>query len=109
MELHQVAYLLAVVDHGGFTKAAASVPVSQPALSQAIKSLERELGVDLFHRLGRTVQLTAAGQAFVEPAREMLRNAATTTAAVAEVAGLRAGRLDIVALPTLVVEPLVDL
>lgn len=108
MDLRQAAYVVAVVDHGTFTAAAASIPVSQPALSQAIATLERELGTLLFHRIGRQVSLTPAGEAFVEPARRMLRDAETARSAVAEVAGLTAGHLDIVALPTLVVEPLVE-
>lgn len=109
MDLRQAAYVVAVVDEGSFTAAAASVPVSQPALSQAIATLERELGTELFHRLGRRVQLTAAGEAFVGPARRMLRDAAVARAAVLDVAGITSGRLDLVVLPTLVLEPLVDL
>lgn len=109
MDLRQVSYVIAVVDQGSFTAAAASVPISQPALSQSIRSLERELGTPLFHRLGREVRLTAAGDAFVGPARAMLREATNARAAVADVAGLGAGHLDIVALPTLVAEPLVQL
>jgi DNA-binding transcriptional LysR family regulator len=53
--------------------------------------------------------LTAAGEAFVEPARRMLRDAEVARSVVGDIAGLTAGRLDIVALPSLVVEPLVDL
>ena len=109
MDLRQASYVVAVVDQGTFTAAAASIPVSQPALSQAIATLERELGTELFHRIGRQVQLTPAGTAFLEPARRMLRDAEVARAAVAEVVGLEAGQLDIVSLPTLVVEPLVDL
>src|SRR3954453_15860680 len=109
MDLRQASYVIAVVDHGTFTAAAASIPVSQPALSQAIASLERELGTDLFHRIGRQVVLTPAGEAFLEPARRMLRGAEVARAAVADVAGLTSGRLEIVALPTLVVEPLVEI
>ncbi len=109
MDLRQASYVVAVADHHTFTAAAASIPVSQPALSQAVAALEHELGTPLFHRLGRSVSLTAAGEAFVEPARRMLRDAEVARAAVADVAGLRRGRLDVVALPTLVVEPLVGL
>src|SRR6478736_1692281 len=109
MDLRHAAYVVAVVDHGTFTAAAASIPVSQPALSQAIASLERELGTELFHRIGRQVVLTPAGEAFVDPARRMLRDAEVARAAVSDVAGLTSGRLDVVALPTLVVEPLVVL
>src|ERR671912_172876 len=58
MDLRQAAYVVAVVDHQTFTAAAASIPVSQPALSQAIATLERELGTELFHRIGRQVVLT---------------------------------------------------
>jgi len=109
MELRQVRYALAVVDEGGFTAAASSIPISQPALSQAVRALERELGSDLFLRTGRTVRLTSAGEAFLGPARAMVREAENARAAVAGVAELAAGHLDIVALPTLVVEPLVPL
>lgn len=53
------------------------------------------------------MQLTAAGRAFVEPGRQLLRDAATAREGVAAVLGLASGRLDVVALPTLAVEPLV--
>lgn len=109
MDLRQAGYVVAVVDRGSFTAAAASIPVSQPALSQAVAVLERELGTALFDRIGRRVVLTAAGQAFVEPARRMLRDAEVARAAVADVAGLVAGQVDVVALSTLVVEPLVPI
>ncbi|HEX4866228.1 MAG TPA: LysR substrate-binding domain-containing protein [Acidimicrobiales bacterium] len=109
MDLRQVANVVAVVDHGGFTKAAAAVPISQPALSQSVRALERELGIELFDRIGRGVRLTAAGEAFLGPARALLREAANARGAVASVAGGEAGHLDVVALPTLVVEPLVAL
>lgn len=109
MDLRQASYVVAVVDHGTFTAAAASIPVSQPALSQAVATLERELGAELFHRLGRQVRLSPAGEAFLEPARQMLRDAEVARAAVADVVGLTSGRLDVVALSTLVAEPLVGL
>ncbi len=48
MDLHLVTYFVAVVDHGGITKAAQSLYISQPSLSQAIRTLERRLGVTLF-------------------------------------------------------------
>jgi DNA-binding transcriptional LysR family regulator len=109
MDLRQAEYVVAVVDEGSFTRAAASIPVSQPSLSQGIRTLETELGVALFHRLGRKVVLTPAGEAFVGPARQLLRDAATAREAASSVAGLRSGRLDLVALPTLAVDPLVGL
>lgn len=109
MDIRQLRYFLAAVDHGGFTRGAAAVHVAQPSLSQAIAGLERELGVDLFVRTGRSVRLTAAGDALAERARRVLREIADLTAAAADIAGLRTGRLEIVALPTLAVDPLAGL
>ena len=109
MDLRQLSIVVAIDDEGGFTAAADALDVSQPAVSQAVRALEVELGVELFHRSGRTVRLTAAGEALIGPARLALRDAATGRAAVAEVAGLRAGHLDIVCLPTLAVSPAAEL
>src|SRR4051794_10048631 len=109
MELRQLEYVLAVADQGGFTRAAEASHVSQPSLSQGVRSLERELGVELSPRLGRTVRLTAAGEAVLEPARQILRQVDTIRAAAADVAGTAAGHLDLVALPTLAVDPLAAL
>ena len=109
MDLRTFQYVLAVVDHGGFTNAARAMQVAQPSLSQAVRTLEAELGVELFHRTTRSVRLSAAGEAFVEPARRAVRDAATARAAVAEVVGLDAGHLDLVSLPTLAVHPTADL
>jgi LysR family transcriptional regulator, carnitine catabolism transcriptional activator len=106
MDLRQVGYVLAVVDEGGFTRGARAVHVAQPSLSQAVRALERELGVELFHRVGRNVRLTAAGAAFVDAARAVVRDVATLRAAVEAVQGVIAGTLDIVALSTLAVDPL---
>ena len=91
------------------TRAAEAEHVSQPSVSQAIRELELELGTPLFHRVGRGVVPTAAGEALVEPARQALRDVDTGRAAVEAVAGLTAGRLDLVALPTLAVEPVAPL
>lgn len=109
MELRQARYVVAAVDHGGFGKAAQALGVSQPSVSQAIAALERELGVALFHRLGRGVALTSAGHAFLEPARQLLRDAATARHTVQQVAANVSGQLDLVALPTLAVDPLAGL
>jgi LysR family carnitine catabolism transcriptional activator len=109
MELHQLRYAIAVVDHGTFTAAAGACFVAQPSLSHAVRTLERELGVELFQRIGRRPRLTAAGEAFVPAAREVLRALDTVEAEVAAVAGVVAGHLDLVALPTLAVDPVTPL
>jgi DNA-binding transcriptional LysR family regulator len=109
MDLRQLGYVVAIAEEGGFTRAAERVGISQPSLSYAIKGLENELGAQLFHRLGRTVRPTSAGEALLAPARQALRDAEVARAAVAAVAGLSAGRLDLVCLPTLAVEPVAGL
>src|SRR5712671_3403522 len=72
MEIHQLRYFVAVAETGNFTRAAERSNVSQPALSQQIINLEREVGHKLFHRLGRKAVLTEAGGAFLERARRIL-------------------------------------
>jgi LysR family transcriptional regulator, carnitine catabolism transcriptional activator len=106
MEIRQVEYVVGVVEQGGFTKAAAALHVTQPALSEGVARLEAELGVQLFHRVGRRAVVSAAGAAFLEPARQLLRDRAVLLTSVAAVVGLETGQLDLVALPTLAVEPL---
>lgn len=93
--------MLAIVDHGGFGRAAQALHVTQSALSQAVAQIERELGTPLFHRNLRPVQLTSAGEAMLAPARQALRDFAAIHTAVAATAGLLVGRLEIVALPSL--------
>jgi DNA-binding transcriptional LysR family regulator len=109
MDLRQLRYVLAIVDHGSFTGAARAIPVAQPSLSQAIRALETELGVQLFHRTGRRVRLTSAGEALVAGARQVDRDVSTMRAAVDAVRGLEGGTLDLVALPTLAVAPLAEI
>jgi len=109
MERRQLEYFLAVVRYGSFTSAGRRLRVAQPSLSQAIGALERDLGTPLFHRLGRGVSLTAAGEALVRPAQQVVRDLATARASVQHVSGLTGGHLDIVALTTLAVDPLAGL
>lgn len=106
MDVRQLEYFLAIVDHGGFNRAATALYVSQPALSQAVQSLERDLGSSLFHRIGRRAVLTEAGHALIEPARAAVRSLQTARARVAAVEELRTGRLDVAAMPSQAVEPL---
>jgi len=109
MELRQLEYFLAVVEHGTLTKAAAALHMAQPSLSQMIKTLERDLGTQLFHRVGRRLVLSPAGHVLIDPARVVLRDAATARATVAEVRGLTGGRLELASLSTLAVDPLAPL
>lgn len=106
MDARQLEYFLAVVDHGGFGRAAESLYLTQPSLSQAIASLERELGVTLFHRIGRRAVLNKAGAELIGPARQVVRDLATARAAMDSVTGLQRGLVEIVTMPSPGVEPL---
>ena len=109
MELRQLEYAVAVADHGGFTKAAMAMHVAQPSLSHGVKALEAELGLELFARLGRSVQTTSAGELVIDAARRVLRDMAELTAISAAVKGVHIGRLELVVLPTLAVDPVAGL
>jgi DNA-binding transcriptional LysR family regulator len=75
MELRYLRYFVAVAERQSFTRAAEELHVAQPAVSQQIKSLEDELGVSLLLRTKRSVKLTAAGEAFLREAKELLAHA----------------------------------
>ncbi|MBQ6643461.1 MAG: LysR family transcriptional regulator [Saccharopolyspora sp.] len=106
MDTRQLEYFLAVVDHGGFGRAAEALHLAQPSLSQAIAGLERELGVPLFHRVGRGVVISDAGTELVGPARQVLRDLRTARSAVDSVRGLLRGRVELATMPSPGVEPL---
>ncbi|MBT3315542.1 MAG: LysR family transcriptional regulator [Anaerolineae bacterium] len=72
MEIHQLAYFIAIVETGSFSKAAERCSVAQPSLSQQIKKLETEIGHLLFDRLGRRVVLTNAGEMLIPKAQRIL-------------------------------------
>ena len=72
-DLRQLQCFLAAAERLHFTQAAAALGISQPTLSLAIRQLERDLGAPLFDRVGRSVQLTAAGALFRERAAPILQ------------------------------------
>ncbi|MFE3188174.1 transcriptional regulator CynR [Nocardia sp. NPDC059240] len=99
-ELRHLRYLLAVAEHGNFTRAAEDLHVSQPTLSQQIRQLERLIGVPLLDRTGRSVRLTDAGAVYAEHARRALRELAAADLAVHDVEDLTRGRLRLAVTPT---------
>lgn len=108
MQLQQLAYFTAVAETRHFTHAAERMRVAQPSLSKQIKSLETELGAPLFSRARGNVTLTAAGEALLPLARRMLADAETARREVAELAGLRRGRVRLGATPSLCAGLLAD-
>ncbi|XIA66779.1 LysR substrate-binding domain-containing protein [Bradyrhizobium sp. TZ2] len=86
MELRRLKYMSVLAEELHFGKAAERLGIAQPALTQQIRALERELGVELFHRTKRSVKLTVAGRVTLNEAIRTLQQA-EKTALVARQAG----------------------
>jgi DNA-binding transcriptional LysR family regulator len=95
MELRQLRYFLAIADEGLITKAAARLHITQPPLSQQMLLLEKELGVSLFRRTKKHIQLTEAGMVFRQRAEQIMKLVQVTTDEVGETAGGLRGKLTI--------------
>ncbi len=98
--LTQLTSFLAVVRGGSVTAAADQLVVTQPSVSSAISALSRELGSDLFERVGRGIELTEAGRAFVPYAEDVVGLLDRGHQAVSEVAAASTRRLQIAAVTT---------
>ena len=106
MDVRQLTYFLAVVEAMNFGRAAEQLHIAQPSLSQAIGTLERELGVPLFHRVGRGIVLSDAGAQLIEPARQVVRDLEAARDAARSARGLQRGRVELIAMPSPGMEPL---
>ena len=71
LNLHHLRVFAAVAEHGGFSRAAAALRLSQPAVSKTVQDLERQVGLSLFDRSGRAPRLTEAGDVLFARAREL--------------------------------------
>lgn len=92
---------VALSEHKNFTRAAEQCFLSQSAFSALIRGLETELGVRLFTRSTRRVELTAEGQVFAESARRLLGEFSSACDELKDHAELRKGRVAVAALPSL--------
>ena len=95
MDLYTMRYVLALAEHENFSLAAQACHFGQPALSQQIAKLERELGITLFHRNPRGASLTEAGTEFVRRAREILQLSDALESEMSFYAGLCRGTLNL--------------
>jgi DNA-binding transcriptional LysR family regulator len=95
MELRQLRYFVTVAQELHFARAAEHLDITQPALSKQIRVLETELGVQLFTRTKRTVQLTKAGEVFLSGAQQLLKQAEKAIALTQRTAMGEVGRLTI--------------
>jgi len=86
MELRHLRYFITVAQEQSFTRAAEKLFTAQPSLSQQIKDLEQEVGVNLFERSSRKIQLTDEGKAFLIYAEKALENAKLAVASARQVA-----------------------
>src|SRR3954451_10877841 len=91
MTLQQLTYFRAAAERGSFSAAADSLHMAQPSLSEQIRRLEAELGVALFARAGRRLELTEAGRLLLPQAERTLDAAREATESVREVRDLTGG------------------
>ena len=74
MELYHLRYVIALAEKQNFSKAADELFITQPTLSQQIKKLEDNLGIQIFYRTTKTVTLTQDGKEFVDKARTVMKS-----------------------------------
>ncbi|MGA9602500.1 MAG: LysR substrate-binding domain-containing protein [Methyloceanibacter sp.] len=101
MTLEQLRIFVAVAERQHVTRAAQALNLAQSAASHAIAALEAQHGTKLFNRVGRGIQLTEAGQAFLEEARAVLAQAQRAELALSEFGSLKRGTLAVEASQTI--------
>ena len=99
LNLRALRTFVATAESGLLARASAKLNISQPAASRQIQTLETELGVRLFHRLGRTLQLTAEGEDILQQSRRLLADADLLTERARALKGGQTGTLRVAATP----------
>lgn len=95
MDIRHLEYFIEVAKHLNFTKAASALHISQPSLSKTIKNMEEELGVPLFYRAFRQLELTDAGKALLHNAKKVLLAYEQLTSELNDVMELKKGEIKI--------------
>jgi LysR family nitrogen assimilation transcriptional regulator len=95
MEIRQLRYFVAIVDHGSLSRAARVLHIVQPALTQQIQSLEDELGTQLLHRSAQGMQATEAGKIFYEHAQAILKQISDARSAVTQITDSPSGTVEL--------------
>ncbi len=98
-ELHQIRCFVAVATEMNFHRAAERLNMTQPPVSRQVQILERQLGVELFDRKGRAIQLTPSGERFLIEARELLKRAEDARYIARAIASGHLGNVSIGAVP----------
>ncbi len=101
MTFEQLRVFLAVAQHLHFTRAAEALYLTQPSVSAAIQSLEEEIGMLLFHRIGRRIEITQAGELLQGEAQKILDQVALTKRGLQELRELQRGELNLGASQTI--------
>lgn len=102
MELRHLRYFVAVAETGTFSRAAARLRITQPALWRQVHDLEGELGVRLFERSGRRVRMTSAGEGLLLRCRDLLADVQQLTEHAQAMRSGEVGRLSIAASPQVI-------
>lgn len=100
LEAHTLRLMKAIADEGSLTAAAAALGYSQPAVSQHVRRIEQRLGVPVVERAGRRVRLTEAGRILARHAPAVTTALEAAEGELAELRGLRAGRVRVAAFPS---------
>lgn len=101
MTFEQLAIFVAVAEREHLTKAAAAINLTPSAVSASIRSLEQHYGVELFHRIGRRIELTDAGRIFLDEARKLLARSQSVELILSELGSLQRGSLNVFASQTI--------
>lgn len=101
MTFEQLSIFVAVAEREHLTKAAAAIHLTPSAVSSAIRNLEQHYGVELFHRIGSRIELTAAGRIFLDEARMLLARSRSVELILSELGGMQRGSLNVFASQTI--------